>query len=356
MKLVAAKDGVELSDSTAVKYTKRVPKEDDVKWSGGLKRTDESDPDGEKKPPAVANPPSKFVTAYSLLSSPSDDKNTLGDIPFVVPQASSTPQAFSVDNLGIAMKQEMMDRASPSSSNTRNSITLSPSSDDDEEIVFTPPRINLATTGQPRMGNHHGIYGYSYACKYLWTAHMGKNGPHTNEKVYDKDFMTKVWTSLQERNKRGAEGFYDKSLLCVELDIYGIHMMRDHRENRAKSIRYSNTGYVYFQMFSRILTKREIKEGKNNEAEMLKWLEKIRQAYLATKAQYPLKLEIGGVLGKHRAHIRALDTYMMDNDVATIAKLIYPKKIADGSLLNEVKRVNQFFSPWNVEAARDLLS
>ena len=347
-----------MRDSTAVKYTKRVPKEDDVKW-GGLKRTDEFDPDGEKKPPAVENPPSKFVTALSLLTSPSDDKNTLGDIPVFVPQASSTPQALSVDNLGLAMKTEMLERASPSSSNTRNSITsitLSPSSDDDEEIVFTPPRINVGITSQPRIGNHHGIYGYGYACKYLWTAHMGKNGPHTNEKVYDKEFNGRVWTSIQERNRRGAEAFNDMSLLCVQLDIYGMHIMRDQRENRAKVIRYSNTGYGHFQMFSRFLTKKEIKEGKNNEAEMLKWLEKIRLAYLATKAQYPLKLEMGGVLGKNRAHIRPLDTYMMDNDVADIARLIYPKKIADGTMLNDAKRVNQFFSPWNAEAARDLLS
>lgn len=345
-----------MRDSTAVKYTKRVPKEDDVvKW-GGLKRTDEFDPDGEKKPPAVENPPSKFVTALSLLTSPSDDKNTLADIP-VFPQASSTPQALSVDHLGLAMKTEMLERASPSSSNTRDSIqsiTLSPSSDDDEEIVFTPPRIIIS---QPRIGNHHGIYGYSYACKYLWTAHMGKNGPHTNEMVYSKDFNGKVWSSIVERNRRGAEAWNDMSLLCVQLDIYGMHIMRDQRQNRAKVIRLSNNGaYINFQMFSRFLTKKEIKEGKNCEAEMLKWLEKIRQAYLATKAQYPLKLEMGGVLGKHRAHVRPLDTYMMDNDVADIARLIYPKKIADGTMLDDAKRVNQFFSPWNAEAARDLLS
>ena len=99
-----------------------------------------------------------------------------------------------------------------------------------------------------------------------------------------------------------------------------------------------------------------MREGLNNEEEVLKWLKDIRVAFCNTKAQYPFRLAMGGLLGKHRAHVCALDTNLLDAYVAEYARMIYAKKIANGLMMKEIKRVNQFFSPWNEEAARDLLS
>ena len=100
----------------------------------------------EKKPPAIRPFPNSFVIASSLLSSPSDDKETLGDIPPVptasVPPASVPPASVPhVENLGLAMKREMVDRA-PGSSNPRNSaVALTLSSDDDDEFDLSPEQV-----------------------------------------------------------------------------------------------------------------------------------------------------------------------------------------------------------------------
>ena len=335
-----------------------------VKCTGGLKHIDDdSNPDKKN--------PNSFVTANSLLSSPTDNKNTLGDVPPVpqasFPQASSDPPPASVtpasvtspqahvENLGLALKQEMMDRASSSSSNSRNSvIALTNSSDDEDDFDLSPSKPDT-TNNKPKLGNHQAIYGYTYAVKYLWTAHFGKNGPHTNEKVYDKEFVTNLMILIEKRMKLGPKGFEDSSLLCNQLNIYGIHSMRNKRDNSVKRILYSHGGVGHITVFTRVFTKKDIKNGLNNEQEMLRWLEAIRVVYVNTKAMYTLRLDMGGILGKHLAPTRALDTYLLDYVVANYAKLFYRKKIEDGTMLSDISRVSQFFSPWNQEVAKDLL-
>ena len=69
-----------------------------------------SDPAKKKAPPAVATPSPGSSVTTSFLSSPSDEKNTPGDIP-PVPQAS-VPQA-PVKNLRKEMKQEIMNSSTP---------------------------------------------------------------------------------------------------------------------------------------------------------------------------------------------------------------------------------------------------
>ena len=112
---------------------------------------------------------------------------------------------------------------------------------------------------------------------------MGKNGPHTEEKVYDKEFQTNLLVSIQERINLGAKGFNDMTLICNQLKIYAVHIMRNQRENRGKQVRYSSGGVGYFSIYTRVFTKKEIREGLNNEDEMKKLLVDItilKQSYL----------------------------------------------------------------------------
>ena len=346
-----SKDVVKLTGR--VKGMDAVKEKEDVPGSIALKSAP-AEKKEENAPPAVATPsPAPPVTTFNL-SLPSDEKNTLGDIP-PSPQVS-VPQA-PVKNLGIAMKQELMN-ASPSSCKTRHpAIASAPSSDDEDEFDLTPSVGNIiSNSSSSRIGSCNEIYGYQYACPYIVTAHMGKNGPHSDEKIYDKEFLTHLFVSIQQRDALGAQGFLDQSLLCNQLKIHSVKIMREQRENRGKQFRYSNGGVGFFHVFVRVFSKKQVRKGLNNEEEVLKWLEDIRVAFCNTKAQYPFRLAMGGLLGKHRAHVRALDTNLLDADVAEYARMIYAKKIANGSMMKEIKRVNQFFSPWNEEAARDLLS
>ena len=86
-------------------------------------------------------------------------------------------------------------------------------------------------------------------------------------------------------------------------------------------------------------------EGLNNEEEMMRWLNHIRNAYISTKgSKYPYALKIGGILGRNKSKSRPLDDVLMDTDVAEYAKMIYAKKIAKGTFLSDTKKVKQFFS------------
>ena len=305
-------------------------------------------PPSEKEDPALPNAatPSPVVSGSDMIyPSPSDDKKSLGDI----------PQA--VYNLGKAMKQEVLETTA-SCKSRQSSVSCDLSSDEDEfDLMPSVGADNIITTNNsPRIGSRNEIYGYQYACPYIVTAHMGKNGPHSDEKIYDKEFLTHLFESIKQRNELGAEGFKDMTLLCNRLDIHSVKIMRNQRDNRGKQFRYSNGGIGFFHIYVRVFTKKQVKDGLNNEAEILKWLEKIREAFCATRAQYTLRLSIGGLLGKHRANTRALDNFLLDGDVAEYAKMIYAKKFKAGTMLTELRKVNQFFSPWNEEAARDLLS
>ena len=92
------------------------------------------------------------------------------------------------DKLGKAMKEEVV-MASASSCKPRQSDVLDLSSDDDEEdFVLSLASNNVISSDKSnRLGSRNEIYGYRYACKYLWSAHMGKNGPFLDEKIYNKE-------------------------------------------------------------------------------------------------------------------------------------------------------------------------
>ena len=62
-------------------------------------------------------------------------------------------------------------------------------------------------------------------------------------------------------------------------------------------------------------------------------------AYCATKAQFKFRLNMGGLLGRHHAHVCPLDAFMLDGDVAEYARMIYNKKIRDGTLIYDLRKV-----------------
>ena len=285
-----------------------------------------------KKLPPIT-PPSFSIMHNPDISSPPDDKTSLGNVP---------PEMF--ENLGKAMKEEVMN-TSLSCDPRQPSIVHVPSSDDEEFDLFSGTGANniISSNSSSRIGSRNEIYGCQYACKYIVTAHMGKNGPHSDEKIYDREFLSHLFDSIKKRNALGPEGMLDTDLLCNRLKIHSVKMMRNQREKKAKMFRYSQGGQGAFHLFVRVFTKKQVKEGLNSEEEMMNWLEEIRVAFCATKAQYPLRLSMGGILGRHHTHTCALDTMMMDADVAKYARMIYLKKIRDGTLMNDLKKVNQFF-------------
>ena len=276
-------------------------------------------------------------------------KEELGDVP---------QELFAkADNLGYAMKKEAMEIAALSRG-PRQDLVLHDSSDDEEFDIGSNSGTNILTIpgSSPRIGNRNEVYAFQYACPYVVTAHMGKNGPFTDEKIYDKEFMTHLFESIQKRSEKGIEGFNDKSLLCNKLDVHSVRIMRNRHENRARVFRYSNGGSGYYWVFVRVFTKKQVSEGINSEATLLKWLDRIRAEFCATKARFDFRLGVGGVLGKSEARIRALDTLLLDRDVAEYARMIYGRKIDDGTLLKSPKKVAQFYSVWNESVAKALLS
>ena len=127
------------------------------------------------------------------------------------------------------------------------------------------------------------------------------------------------------------------------------------RGNRAKTYCFTNGGTGYYHLFVHVFSKMQVRDGGNLEEEMGCWLERIRVAFCATKAKFEFRLQIGGLCGRSESSYRPLDFLLLDGDVADYAKLFYRKKIEDGTLLMDPKRVAQFFAVWNADAARDLL-
>ena len=303
-----------------------------------------SAPASDSPPQPSVVSPAQSNTKSRFPSSPPENQS-LGNIP---------PEAF-VKDLSKKMKTEKMAVANSYRGITEDVVYLDTS--DEEEFDLLPGSDNAITTdAYSRIGTRNEIYGYQYACPYVITAHMGKNGPFSNDKIYDKEFITDLFVSLNLRNENGLTGKLDSTLLCNRLDIHSVKMMRDRKTNSAKSFKYSNGGSGYFHVFVRVFTKAEVKSGKNNEKTVLEWLEKIRTAFCATKAQYPFRLQVGGLLGRQDRHLRALDTLLLDGDVAEYAKIFHAKKIRDGTMMSDLKRVNQYFSVWNYSAAKDMLS
>ena len=255
------------------------------------------------------------------------------------------------------MTVEAMSTAlSASSTNPSKPILLDSSDEDDFDLIPLSNNI-ISDDKHAQVGSRNFIYGYQYACPYIVTAHMGKNGPFSDDKIYDKEFITYLLQTIKERNSQGPEGLQDKSLLCNQLDIHSVKLMRNCLENRAKQFRYINNGVGYFHVFVRVFTKKQLMAGKNTEEEMVSWMSKIADAFRATKAKYPFRLDLGSVLGKDQAHVRALDTLLLDADVAEYAMMIYGNKkpTAGKWLLSKVDKLAMFFSVWNEGAARALL-
>ena len=154
-------------------------------------------------------------------------------------------------------------------------------------------------------------------------AFMGKNGPFSDERIYDKEWATDLIQSVYERTNMGIEGFKDRRLKCNRLFIHSVKLMRNRHENGAKTFRYSNGGIGYYYCFIRLFSKAEVKAGLNNEQVLLEWLKLIRDDFCATRARYEFRLEVGGLLGRSEARFRALDTLLLDRDIAEYARMFY---------------------------------
>ena len=252
-------------------------------------------------------------------------------------------------------------KESPSSCNPRQPITLTLSSDeDDDDFDITGAVANnvISTSKSFQLSTRNQIYGYQYKCPYIVTAHMAKNGVFTDDKVYDKEFLTNLFNSISQRDEEGLDGWKNMALLCNQLDIHSVKLMRDVKkrgENRAKTYRFTNGGIGYYHVFVRVYTKQQVRDGLNNEEEMNCWLEKICKAIYATEAQFEFRLQIGGLCGRSGAQYRALDFLLLDGDVADYAKMFYKRKVEDGSLVKDANKVSLFFAPWNTDAARAML-
>ena len=259
-------------------------------------------------------------------------------------------------DLGLSMKKEVMNTAAASRrSPIADPISLLSSDDDGDDFDLTSS-VNSAVRGMnsARLCNRNQIFGYRFATPYIVTAHMGRNGPHKGDKVYDKEFMTALFDSMRQRHY-DPNGWTDKSLLCNQLQIHSVKMMRSPGSNQPRQCNYSNGGVGYFNVMVRVLTKSEIKRGEGTDTEIMKWMEKIRCAYISTKTKYELRLEHGGILGRTGTSTRSLDTILLDADVADYAKMVYRKQYDSGLLINDPKKVMKFFAVTNAAAAKDLL-
>ena len=109
----------------------------------------------------------------------------LGDVP---------QELFAkADNLGYAMKKEAMEIAALSRG-PRQDPVLHDSSDNEEFDIGSNSGTNIVTIpgSSPRIGNRNKVYAFQYACPYIVTAHMGKNGLFTDEKIYDASYYDYV--------------------------------------------------------------------------------------------------------------------------------------------------------------------
>ena len=295
---------------------------------------------GDDKPPA-------------FIGCTEGGKDELGDLP---PELFSKNTAH--DCLSKAMKVEVMNVASLSRGPRQDPAPYDSSDDEEYDVASVPRTSNIVMSPEsgPRIGNRNEIYGMEFGCPYVAAAWMGKNGPFTDEKIYDKEWVTDLFQSIWERTKLGIEGYKDMTLKCNRLQIHSVKIMRNRHENRAKTFRYTNGGIGYYYLFIKLFSKREVKAGLNNEEVLLQWLKLIKEDFCATRARYEFRLEIGGLIGRSEARYRALDTLLLDRDVAEYARMFYGWKINDGTMLKDPKRVAQFYSVWNTSAARDLLS
>ena len=222
----------------------------------------------------------------------------------------------------------------------------SDSTSDEEFEIVAPTSINSNS-------NRNYVYGHRFACQYIMTAFFGKNGAYSEKKVYDKEFMDHLQNSFDQRARAGPAGWSDNSLLCVKLGIHAVGRIRIPDSNEARAETFKG-GSMYHNLFIRVLSKREVKEGLNTDDEILLWLDRIRDAFQETRARYPFRITVGGIIGKSKSDSRALDEVMMDPAVVEYAKMFFGKKIANGSFFRDHKRMKMFFSDRN--KALDLLN
>ena len=138
------------------------------------------------------------------------------------------------------------------SNSLQEPVLLDNSSSDDEDFDLCASASNFVSSSSGssarlKSTSTNIIYGYCYACPNIITAHMGKNRPFSSDKVYDKEFVTHLAMSILERNRKGPAGFEDMSLLCNQLDIYSVKMMRNGKENKTRQFRFSGkkgSGYT----------------------------------------------------------------------------------------------------------------
>ena len=285
------------------------------------------------------------TSSPSTENTGSDVAKDLGDIP---------PELFGNENNlspSLTMKTET---ASPRPTSLRDPIVLLSSDDDDDEFDLFPS----SSKGQPsKLGSRNEIFGYRFASRYLFVAFFGKNGHSSNEKVYDKDFVTDLSISTDVRDKTGDVN--DLTLVCNKLKIHSIKPMRMKGTNSPRKFIYKNGGVGYYNVFVRVLSKSEVRNNMDTDLELWNWLEDIRKVFnnTPTNSQYSMPyLANGGVLGRTRSRERTLDEVLLDGDVADYAKMVYAKYYKDGSLIQRRSKVLKFFSVGNQAAANNLLS
>ena len=224
------------------------------------------------------------------------------------------------------------------------------SDEEDFDVMSIPAPVSLTAKGSVRTTSTNFIFGYEYACRYLVTAHLGKNTPFSPEKVYDKEFVVRVNQSIVKRDDpRLHYDKNDKSLLCNKLQIHAVKSMRDHKFSKGGSLKNS--------VFVRVFTKKERDAIKDSEMprEMLMWMGKIQRAFVETRFTYEPQLTVYGVIGRADAKNRPLDKILPDSDVALYAKAMHRKLFNDGTLIDRPDIIRKFYSKENAVAAAELL-
>ena len=342
--------------------------------------------DGDLKPPGLKSPPpppaerkapidfeivgvvetSTPGTASSSTLSASPVINNGGDFVSAGYAAKSPSSVLSnrANDLSLSMRAEGMNLivvvavAAASSARTTSysdPIDLLSSDEESEGFDLKSPAFSSVRTGGSRLTNRNQIFVYRFATPYIITAHLGRNGPHNDEKVYDREFMTALFDSIHRRDQ-DHDGFNNQSLLCNQLKIHSVKMM--HKEgsaNKPKTTEYANGGLGYHNVLVRVLTRHEIINHEGSDENVIKWMDSIRSEYLKVKTQYQLHLELGGILGRSGSTKRSLDHMLLDSDVADYAKLIYHKQYLNGTLIDDPKKVSKFFAVSNAKAAGYLL-
>ena len=262
---------------------------------------------------------------------------------------SASSLAESPDGHNLSMKVNLF-----KSTSLNDPIELLSSDDEDGGFdTKSSPAFSHA-----KQSNRNLIFVYRFATPYILAIFFARNGPHSTEKVYDREFHNKLEESLVQREIDKA-GFDNMSYFCNLLGVHSSCVMRlEGPGNNTKKTKYSNGGTGVHHCYLKVLTRKEVLSGMGTDKAVTEWMEVIRKAYLDTPTQFPqykLHLEHGGILGRAAARTRSLDRVLLDADVADFAKLIYRTQWENGTLINDKRKVSKFFSESNMAAANDLL-